>query len=112
MYLTRDASGATLRHIASFAKGSTLAMTFLVPMELASPELRPGLERATQGARASGTPFLSFFTPAEMLKVAREAGFPQPRHVSAAALTQRYFSDRTDGLCPPDNSEELLVAIT
>ena len=46
--------------------------------------MRPGLERAAQGARASGTPFISFFTPAEMLALAREAGFREVEHVSAA----------------------------
>jgi methyltransferase (TIGR00027 family) len=112
MYLTREANAATLREVAAFAEGSTLAMTFLLPLELAGPEVRPGLERAVQGARASGTPFISFFTPAEMLKLARDAGFQEAQHVSAATLTQRYFSDRTDGLRPPDNSEELLVAVT
>lgn len=34
MYLTKDANTATLRQIASFAAGSTLAMTFLLPMSL------------------------------------------------------------------------------
>jgi hypothetical protein len=47
-----------------------------------------------------------------MLALARDAGFKEARHVSAAMLTQRYFADRTDGLRPPDNSEELLVAST
>lgn len=70
MYLTKEANMAMLRHIAAFAPGSTLAMTFLLPLELADPEVRPGLERAVQGARASGTPFLSFFTPAEVLSLA------------------------------------------
>jgi hypothetical protein len=32
--------------------------------------------------------------------------------MAAAALAERYFADRTDGLRPPDNSEELLVAMT
>jgi hypothetical protein len=67
---------------------------------------------AEKGARASETPFISFFTPTEMLTLAREAGFREVRHVSAADLAQRYFADRTDGLRPPDNSEELLVATT
>jgi O-methyltransferase involved in polyketide biosynthesis len=111
MYLTREAIAATLRQVAALAPGSTLAMTFLLPLELADPEVRPGLERAVQGARASGTPFLSFLTPAEMLALAREAGFREVQHVSAAALTQRYFAGRTDGLRPPD-STELLVAGT
>ena len=67
-------------------------------------------ERAAQGARASGTPFISFFTPQEMLALAREAGFKEARHVSAAMLADRYFAGRTDGLRPPNNAEELLVA--
>lgn len=112
MYLTRDAIAATLRQAAALAPGSTLAMSFMWPIELADPELRPGIERAAEGARASGTPFLSFFTPAEMLALAREAGFKEARHVSAAALTQRYFADRADGLRPPNNAEELVVATT
>jgi methyltransferase (TIGR00027 family) len=112
MYLTKEAITATLRQIAALGPGSALAMTFLLPLELADPEIRPGLERAVQGARASGTPFISFFTPAQMLAVARETGFSDVRHVSAADLTRRYFAGRADGLRPPDNGEELLVAAT
>jgi methyltransferase (TIGR00027 family) len=112
MYLTRDAIVATLRHVAALASGSTLVMSFMLPIELVEPEARAGVERAAEGARASGTPFISFFTPAEMLALARDAGFTQVRHVSAAMLAERYFANRTDGLRPPRNSEELLVATT
>jgi methyltransferase (TIGR00027 family) len=112
MYLTTDAITATLRRGATLASGSTLAMSFMLPIELADPAVRPGIERAAEGARASGTPFLSFFTPTEMLKLARDAGFRDVRHVSADALAERYFADRTDGLRPPSNSEELLVTTT
>lgn len=112
MYLTKDAIAATLRRVASLAPGSTLAMSFMLPIELADPEVRPGIERAAEGARANGTPFISFFTPAEMLALACEAGFRDVQHVSAATLAQRYFAGRTDGLRPPNNSEELLVATT
>ncbi len=112
MYLTRDAVTAMLRRVATLAPGSTLVMTFLLPFELAAPDVRPGLEQAARGARASGTPFVSFFTPAEMLALARAAGFRDAQHVSAATLSERYFADRTDGLRPPENGEELLVAAT
>ncbi|HEY4135114.1 MAG TPA: class I SAM-dependent methyltransferase [Alphaproteobacteria bacterium] len=110
MYLTKEANAATLRQIAALAPGSTFAMTFLLPLEMADPELRPALEMAAKGARASGTPFVSFFTPPEIVALAREAGFGDARHVSSADLTQRYFAGRTDGLRPPNNAEELLVA--
>lgn len=112
MYLTKAANTATLRQLAALAPGSTFAMTFLMPLELADADVRPGLEMAAKGARASGTPFLSFFTPPEIMALAQEAGFGQARHVSAADLTGRYFAGRTDGLRPPNNAEELLVAST
>ena len=112
MYLTRDAIVETLRRVAALAPGSTFAMSFMLPVEMLGPEIRTGVERAAAGAKASGTPFLSFFTPSQMLALAREAGFRQARHVSAASLAKRYFANRTDGLRPPDNSEELLVAET
>jgi methyltransferase (TIGR00027 family) len=112
MYLTKDAILATLRQAAALAPGSTLAMSFMLPIELADPDVRPGIERAAEGARANGTPFISFFTPPEILALAREAGFRSVQHVSAAALAQRYFAGRTDGLRPPSNAEELLVAAT
>jgi len=75
-------------------------------------EVRPGFEMAEKGARSSGTPFISFFTPPEMLQLAREAGFSGAQHVSAVALGERYFSGRSGGLRPPVDSEELLVATT
>jgi methyltransferase (TIGR00027 family) len=109
MYLTKDATAATLRQIASLAPGSTLAMTFLLPLELLEEEERPGHQATEKGARAAGTPFISFFTLPEMLALARDAGFTQAQHVSAADLAQRYFTGRTDGLRPP-NGEAFLVA--
>jgi methyltransferase (TIGR00027 family) len=112
MYLTRDANAATLRAVAALAPGSTLAMSFMLPIELAEPCMRRGIEQAMAGARANGTPFISFFTPDEMLTLARDSGFPEARHVSSAALAERYFTGRTDGLRPPPNAEELLVATT
>lgn len=112
MYLTKDAVAATLRRVAALAPGSTFAMSFMLPIEMADPDVRPGIERAAAGARANGTPFLSFFMPAEILAMARDAGFREVQHVSAADLAQRYFAGRTDGLRPPNNSEELLIATT
>jgi methyltransferase (TIGR00027 family) len=111
MYLTKEANAATLRQIASFAPGTTLAMTFLLPIELLDEPDRAGLQMAEKGARASGTPFLSFFAPADMLALAHEAGFRTARHVPLSDLAERYFSGRTDGFAP-STGEDLLVATT
>jgi methyltransferase (TIGR00027 family) len=112
MYLTLDAITATLRRVATLAPGSTFAMTFMLPLELNDPAVRPGVERAIEGARAAGTPFLSFFTPAAILDLARRAGLRRVHHVPASTLADRYFAGRADGLRPPGNCEELLVATT
>ncbi|MFF2849076.1 class I SAM-dependent methyltransferase [Streptomyces sp. NPDC058001] len=111
LYLTKEANAATLRRLASLAPGSTLAMTFQLPPELLDEEKRAGLQVAQRGARASGTPFLSFYAPSEMLALARDAGFKDARHVSADLLNERYFAGRTDGL-GTSSGEELLVATT
>jgi methyltransferase (TIGR00027 family) len=112
MYLTHEAIEATLRAAASLARGSTFVMSFMLPIELAEPSVRPGIEAAARGARAAGTPWLSFFTPETMLALAKQAGFSEVEHVSADALSARYFAGREDGLRLPSNSEELLVATT
>jgi methyltransferase (TIGR00027 family) len=111
MYLTEDATAATLRKIAGCAPGSTLAMTFLLPFELVDDADRPGLRASKAGAQASGSPFLSFYTPSEMLTLAHEAGFSDARHVSGRSLAAQYFAARPDGL-RPSSGEDFLLAVT
>ncbi|MFE7311725.1 class I SAM-dependent methyltransferase [Streptomyces sp. NPDC057555] len=111
MYLTENATAATLRQIAALAPGSTLAMTFLLPTELLDEADRPALRATKESAQASGTPFISFYTPPEMLALARGAGFRDARHLSGASFAHRYFADRTDGL-RPSSGEDILLATT
>ncbi|WP_029113490.1 class I SAM-dependent methyltransferase [Mycobacterium sp. URHB0044] len=111
MYLTREATMATLRQSAQLAPGSTCAMTFMKPLELVEPEEQDMLRATDAAARASGTPFISYYAPDDILAMARDAGFATARHVTAADYTQRYFAGRSDGL-KPFTTEELLVATT
>jgi O-methyltransferase involved in polyketide biosynthesis len=97
MCLTKETVAAMLREVATLAPGSTFAMSFMLPLELAEPEERPAIEAAARGARGAGTPFISSFSPPEILALAREAGFKDVKHVSAAQ---------------PSSGEELLVATT
>lgn len=109
MYLTRDAIQSTLRDMAGLAPGSKFVMTFMLPLQLVDPEDQPGYQMAEKGARASGTPFISFFTPQEMLALAYEAGFSNAGHLSTASLAPKYFAGRKDNL-RPSTGEELLIA--
>jgi methyltransferase (TIGR00027 family) len=111
MYLTREANLATLRQMAQLAPASTMVMTFMPPLELVDEVGRAGRQISENGARASGTPFITFFTPEQIVALAREAGFADASHVSAAMLNQWYFAGRPDGL-QTSNGEELLLATT
>jgi methyltransferase (TIGR00027 family) len=113
MYLARETNAATLRQLAgALAPGSTLAMSFLIPLELVGDlEERRVREFAERGARASGTPFVSLYAPDEIVAAARAAGFRDVVHVPADELAARYFADRADGLRPA-TSEQIVVATT
>ena len=109
MYLTRDATAATLRRLAGLAPGSTVVMTFQLPTELLDDADRPMRQAVEEAARASGTPFVSMYAPEEVLALARAAGFPDVRHVPGTSHAERYFAGRGDGLRPP-SGEDLLIA--
>jgi len=111
LYLTREAILDTLRQIATLAPGSKLAMTFYLPADLMEEEDRPLQQISEKGARAAGTPFISFFSPEEMLALAREAGFKEMEIISSGDIARRYFTGRTDGFSPA-SGEEFLVAHT
>jgi O-methyltransferase involved in polyketide biosynthesis len=109
MYLTKEATEATLRQVSALAGGSVLAMTFMLPVELVDADERPMQESVEAAAAGSGTPFISHYAPAEMVEMCRAAGFSAAQHVSPDDLTTRYFAERTDGLRPP-TAEQLIVA--
>lgn len=111
MYLSKEANAATLRRIAGFAPGSTFAMTFMLPAELLDEGDRARHRATASKAKSAGTPFVSSFSPTEILAMAREAGFRAVTHVSGDELNERYFAGRADGL-RITKGEEFLVATT
>jgi len=111
MYLTPEANLATLQQMARLAKGSTLAMTYLLPIELIEEEDVMLQQISEKGARAAGNPFISYFTPKEMLDLAHEAGFKNHENITSADLDTRYFGERTDKLSPA-SGEVFLIATT
>lgn len=79
MYLTGKANAEMLQRAAKLAHGSTFVMTFLLPLEDIAESERPMMEMSISGARRSGTPFVSFFSPKEIAAIARAAGFKTAR---------------------------------
>ena len=98
MYISEEATATTLRRSAGMAVGSVLAMTFMLPFELVDDADRPGLEGAARGAAASGTPWISFYAPDQILSLAEEAGFAEVSYVPTGELAARYLSGRAVGL--------------
>ncbi|WP_424893568.1 class I SAM-dependent methyltransferase [Streptomyces sp. XH2] len=109
MYLTRETNATTLRQVAALAPGSMFATTFLLPLDMLDPDQRQVQEFSMRNAAASGTPFISLYSPDEMRQAALEAGFTKAVHVSPDDLAARYFAGRPDGLRPP-RAEQFLVA--
>lgn len=109
MYISKQATAATMARIARLAPGSSLVMSFMVPIDLVEAEEQPMRRNTEKFAGLAGTPLISFYSPEEIMDTARSAGFRTLHHVSSPALSARYFADRTDGL-RPSSSEELLVA--
>lgn len=111
LYLTKEAIVSTLYQVATLAPGSTLAMTFYLRMELLDEEDKPMQEMAEKGARAAGTPFISFFAPDEILALAYKTGFKKAKTISTKDMEQLYFAGRTDNLLPA-SGEVFLLATT
>jgi methyltransferase (TIGR00027 family) len=111
MYISKAATTQTLQRLAGLAPGSIVVMTFMRPLELVDDADRPGLEAAFRGAQASGTPWVSFYAPDEIVALALDAGFASADHVATAELAERYLSGRTDGLSPA-GGEGILLART
>jgi hypothetical protein len=62
-----------------------------------------------KGAREAGTPFVSFFTPNEILALAYKAGFKEAKIISTKDVEQLYFMNRADHLLPASGEVFLLV---
>jgi methyltransferase (TIGR00027 family) len=111
MYLTRETNQATLHQLAQLAPGSTLAMTFMLDLPLLEPQERKIMEFVMMKAKESGTPFVSLFTPEDLLSLAKEAGFKTAKYVSAREIYELYFAQRSDELWA-GNAEGFLIALT
>jgi methyltransferase (TIGR00027 family) len=111
MYITKAATTRILIQLSRMTEGSIVAMTFMLPFELVDAADRQGLEGAARGARASGTPWISFYAPEEIVQLARECGFDDARYVPTDELSRRYLTGRTDGL-KAAGGEGILLART
>jgi methyltransferase (TIGR00027 family) len=111
MYLTKETNLSTFREIATVAPNSIFVTTYMLALELLEPNEKKIIEFVMKKAKESGTPFLSLFSPSEILLLAKEAGFKEVKNVSAKDVFNLYFAKRNDGLNAGD-AEAYLVAKT
>lgn len=111
LYLTKKAITDTLKKMTLLASGSTIAIAFYLPLEQLDEEDKPMQEIAINGAAASGTPFVSFFSVEDIVKLAGEIGLKEIQTVSTKDMIEKYFKGRTDNLVPA-SGEFFLVAKT
>lgn len=111
MYLSKEVNLAMLEQIAKLAPGSTFAMTFMLALDLLGAKERSIMEYVMQKAAESRTPFLSLYTPPELMALTKEAGYKSVQYVPGDELYERYFARRTDGL-RAGSAEGFLVALT
>lgn len=108
-YLTEEATESTFRFVSTLAAGSSIVFTFILPVSCLAAE--DAQLHAIAAARASshGEPWLTQYDPAILRDRLCEIGFSKVTHLTAEAASQRYFSDRRDGLRAP-GYEELMWA--
>ena len=109
LYLTREAIVETLRKMTLLSSGSSIAIAFYLPIGLLDEEDRQMQEIANKGAEASGTPFVSFFSPEEVEEFAKEIGLKDIQTISTKDMAGMYFKNRKDNLVPA-SGEYFLVA--
>jgi len=109
LYLTKDAIIDTLKKLTLLRSGSIIAIAFYLPLEQLDEEDKPLMEMSIKGAAASGTPFKSFCSVNEVVKLAEEMGLIDIQTVSTKDMTDNYFKDRSDNLVPA-SGEFFLVA--
>ena len=86
-------------------------VTFMLALDRLAPKERSIMEFVMKRAAESGTPFVSLFSPEEIVGMALASGFKKAEYVSANTIYQSYFASRSDALRAGD-AEAFVVAST
>jgi methyltransferase (TIGR00027 family) len=101
-YLTLDAFRATLAAIAQLPAKTAVSFDYGLSRETLGPLRRLALDALSRRVAAAGEPFRLFFSPGELERELRGAGFRRVEQLDGGQLNERYFKGRTDGLKLPN----------
>jgi methyltransferase (TIGR00027 family) len=95
-YFAQPAIEEMLQLVDSFARGSRLVITYVVPETELSEQAAAGLKWTMSQAEERGEQFLSLFRPSEFEDLLRRSGFVQVEQAGAEELRKAYLADRPD----------------
>ncbi|WGL60688.1 class I SAM-dependent methyltransferase [Pigmentibacter sp. JX0631] len=111
LYLSKEENLQLLVQFAKFPQGSIVIISFILPIELLEEKDKNNFKQVILRAKQAGTPFLSFFSPQELLTYAKNAGFKKVTHVGKKDIINLYFKNRKDDFLP-SSGEEYIIACT
>ena len=97
-YLTRPAFEASLATIGALPVGTGVCFDYALDPATLTPLRRAVFDALAERVARAGEPFQLFFTPEELEQTLRRAGFSRVEHADRAAMNERYFNGRADGL--------------
>jgi methyltransferase (TIGR00027 family) len=101
-YLTREAFRATIGDIARMPAGSGVGFDYGLSPQVLGPLHRLALQALSDRVAAAGEPFKLLFTPEELERELRQAGFRHIEQRDSKQLNALYFAGRADGLKLPE----------
>jgi methyltransferase (TIGR00027 family) len=109
-YLTSEAFRATMRILAALPEGSAVVFDYSQPAEVLSTVERMMLESLSARVAMAGEPFQLFFTPPQLAEELEWLGMRVVEDLDGAAITERYFAGRSDGLLLRGKAGRMCVA--
>jgi len=103
-YLTDIAINDTLRQIAQWAPHTRLVFDFLLPPELGGP----GRSSRADANRASGEPWITFFTPEQAEDRLHRFGYLDIEHLDHLGIRDRYLAGSRPPSPGPESSQHLI----
>jgi methyltransferase (TIGR00027 family) len=101
-YLTMEAFRATLADIARMPAGSGVGFDYGLSPAVLGPKRRLALQALSDRVASAGEPFRLLFTPEDVERELRGAGFARIEQRDSRQLNALYFNGRADGLKLPD----------
>jgi methyltransferase (TIGR00027 family) len=98
IYLTANATKATLAELAALAPGSEVILTYESPPDGADPVVQETYDKVFPVLDATGESFVGYYHESEMEALVRSAGFPNAIHHPTNELNARYLAGRSDRL--------------